>query len=405
MQEYTCTKCTQLIQRLLNNTQLKPLIMDKEIFANERVFFYCVQPESPPKAACQYYNAAYHHSAISIAEGLKELGVEFYSNINYWRISPDQDDYLFNYNPEVTLQDCSIVVISLPWFLRGQPFPQELFHFNRNYKVVYIDREDGLKTFSWSPKFRQFDLILKTHYCYGDWYPNNVKPWAFGLTNRILNVAKVNDLAFDKRKKSILFNFRMKKNPHTLRKKIYKKFVPKVSTVLSIDSTIEQLNKKPTIPLEKLLWEQTGKRHNNSYYKRLGQTQACACFGGYFVNSWPRDQGCYLSRLQERIIAKLGLETNRIVQWDSWRLWESFALGCATFHVDFEKYGLLLPIMPQNWHHYIGIDLKSINTTTQIIMENPELLKQIATQGQAWAIKNYSPVPVAKRFLNTVLSL
>lgn len=90
--------------------------------------------------------------------------------------------------------------------------------------------------------------------------------------------------------------------------------------------------------------------------------------------------------------------------WDSWRFWESLAAGCATFHVDFDKYGIQLPLMPENWRHYIGIDLDNINATVDMIADDPEILERISTEGRRWAIDNYGPVPTALRFLETLSS-
>jgi len=90
------------------------------------------------------------------------------------------------------------------------------------------------------------------------------------------------------------------------------------------------------------------------------------------------------------------------MQWDSWRLWESLAAGCVTFHVDFEKYGLYPPVMPENWRHYVGIDLNKIQEAVERIAAEPQLLENISLQARRWAIEHYSPVPTALRFLATV---
>jgi hypothetical protein len=37
-----------------------------------------------------------------------------------------------------------------------------------------------------------------------------------------------------------------------------------------------------------------------------------------------------------------------IARWESWRFWESLASGCATVALDFEEYGLVLPVIPKN---------------------------------------------------------
>ena len=361
----------------------------------DKVYFYCVSPESASKAA-------YHHLAICLAEGLKELGVKFYANINYWRTDANTEQFLFNHDANVTPDDCSIVVVSLAWFLRGKPFPQHLFHSQRQYYTVYLDREDGCKTYALQPEFRQFDLILKTHYCEQHWYPANVKPWAFGLSQRIINELKT-VANFSDRNQKLLVNFRNKRSTHTVRKKIYRDFLPAIAPVLPVEEATEALNIPPADSLEYLWWYQTGKRHYHSYYQRLQSTAACAGFGGYFVTAFPRNKGNYFSYLQKRILGDyLGLSLSQIIQWDSWRLWESMAAGCATFHVDFKQYGMVAPVMPQNWQHYIGINLNNIEETVERIKNQPDILEKVAIAGREWVLKNYSPLPTAQRFLAMV---
>ena len=109
-----------------------------------------------------------------------------------------------------------------------------------------------------------------------------------------------------------------------------------------------------------------------------------------------------ISYKSSRIIDKLGIKTNRIIQWDSWRFWESLAAGCVTLHVDFDKYGFLSPVSPKNWEHYIGVDLDNIKESILRIRKEPEILEKISVQGRSWAIQNYSPTAVAKRFIETI---
>ena len=78
------------------------------------------------------------------------------------------------------------------------------------------------------------------------------------------------------------------------------------------------------------------------------------------------------------------------------------AAGCVTFHVDFAKYGFNLPVMPENWRHYIGIDLDNIAEAIERIVEEPEVLARISAEGRTWAIDNYGPKASALRFLETV---
>jgi hypothetical protein len=167
---------------------------------------------------------------------------------------------------------------------------------------------------------------------------------------------------------------------------------------------MDDLANPPQDPYHHLRWTQTGRRHFPSYYKRLKESSACACFGGYFLGPGFTDYHHKISHYSAKAIGNLGVKTNRIGQWDSWRFWESLAAGCVTFHVDFDKYGFELPVLPQNWKHYIGIDLDNIGGTIDRIAQEPELLEQIAVRGRDWAIANYSPKPVALRFMNKLLN-
>lgn len=102
------------------------------------------------------------------------------------------------------------------------------------------------------------------------------------------------------------------------------------------------------------------------------------------------------------VLSRLGLKTDRIAQWDSWRFWESLAAGCVAFHVDFDKYGFELPVMPRNWEHYIGIDLDNVQDSIDRIAAEPWILETIASQGRNWALTHYSPLAVALRFMEKV---
>ena len=61
--------------------------------------------------------------------------------------------------------------------------------------------------------------------------------------------------------------------------------------------------------------------------------------------------------------------------------------------------------MPENWRHYIGIDLDNIAEAVARIVKQPELLPQIAAEGRTWAIDNYGPKATARRFLATVADI
>lgn len=358
---------------------------------SEKIFFYCY-PWSGSFEGC------FQFLLIPLAEGFRELGIQFYSSTDYWQESPEKEQHLFRHEPKVTPDDCSIVVLQSDWLMFGKSLPKNLFHPSRKYITVYMDCEDRNKTYSFNPEFRQFDFIFRVHYNNKFQYPSNLHPWSFGLSKRILR--EIDDLpSFQEKKRHLLFNFRHHKAGHSVRKISFNEFVPRIQKILPINDTVDSANSPSLDAYHHLQWLQTGKRHYPSYYKRLKESVACACFGGFFVPPWPQNQSTLISRVGKRVLSELSLKTNRIVQWDSWRFWESLASGCVTFHVDFEKYGLTLPVMPENWRHYIGVDLDNIQEAIDRIDDDPGILERISTEGRLWALENYSPVPTALRFL------
>ena len=146
-------------------------------------------------------------------------------------------------------------------------------------------------------------------------------------------------------------------------------------------------------------WCQTGRRHYPAYYRRLSEAYACFCFGGHAQKAFSGRRNA-IEKLLYMIDWRIPLGGfDRIYQFDSWRFWESLVAGCCTFHVDFARYGAVLPVMPINGEHYIGVDFSDVNTTKRKIKQNPQLMEQIGNAGRQWALDNYSPKAVAARFL------
>ncbi len=380
---------------------------------SQKVFFYCFPPCLRGDG---HYSLAYHyyqHGTVVLAEGLKALGIECYSNINYWKLSPDREEYLLTHDPAVTPDDCAIVVLEHTYFLcANQSFPKDLFHPNRQYCTVYIDLsdEDPRKDI-FHPDFRQFDYILKAHYCRSSWYPSNVYPYVFGLSNRML-AAIANPSDFHHRKPQLLVNYRDTQHAHTLRQFIRKHYLPKIQTILPLDHSID-IAIDPLSPAfdgnryfmnntDIMHFAQSSGRHFPSYYQRLKETAATTCFGGFFTTPFPRNPSTPLSRNLRRVITKLHLRSNRILQWDSWRLWEAMAAGSVAIHVDFNKYQFQLPVMPENWKHYIGIDLDNLQASIDRIAQDPEILARISILGRQWAIEHYNPKAIATYVLKKI---
>ena len=300
--------------------------------------------------------------------------------------------------------------------LQKKSIPENLFRSDRTYKTVLIDNFESNKKYrhlAFDPEFGgKFDFILKAHCGSKFNYPDNCIPWGFGLSNRIIKeVANVPD--FKDRKKELIINYRNsiftnRKTgkrvdlTHTVRRAVKVKFEPALNSLILINNKVNSSQQSSTDPYHYLKWVQTGKRHYPDYYQRLQSSIACACFGGWFVPSFVSNPGSKISYYGKNIYRRTRWESTKVLQWDSWRLWESLAAGCVTFHLDFEKYGFMLPVMPENWKHYIGVDLDNPQKAIQKISNEPEILEKIAVEGRRWVIEHYSPLPTAQRFLKVV---
>lgn len=354
-------------------------------------YFYCAPPQPNVEVL-------YQHLLLSLAEGLTELGVPCYSNIDYWPLDAERKEFLLHHDPQVGPDDCELVIVSDEWYTRGAAGPPR--PKRRDACWIALDREDGSRLRTLQPEFRAFDLILRTHYNRHTRYAENFVPWAYGLSERV--IAATADARPDGRRWEIVANWRHTKYPHSLRLAVERTLLPALEAVLPIDGLREQHNDAPATPRDYLWWQETGKRHWPEYYARLSAAAACACFGGYFVTRLPTAKESLLSRALKRTLTATSAQTYLISQWDSWRLWESFAAGCATVHVDFERYGCVLPEMPVNWKHYIGVNLHRIGETVDRISDEPAIVARIGAAGREWARTHYGPAASARRLLDLV---
>ena len=357
---------------------------------------------------------------VALAEGLRDLGVPFSGNCDYWLQSTEPGDYLVRHNPAIRPDDCDIVVVSGTWpfFMRPRtfevarrPLPDGLFKRGRKYRTVFLDNDDGHRTVSWDDEYRQFDLILRSHLNRRAWYPENMRPSVLGFSSMIIRAAS-GGLPFSRRRRAVLVNFGAS-HPygHGTRTEAARKFLPELEKLIPFDATKDNLKVAATDPYERLMWEQTGFRFAQSYYDRLKKSQAVACFCGEMIPPMPwRNPGQYLvggnkaklKRSLFEVLAQIDPRPPRSVQWDSFRAWEAWVGGCATINIDLDLYGPELPVMPENWKHYIGVDLRQPMKTIERLRDQPGLLESVAHEGRAWALEHYSPKAVAQRLLDLV---
>ncbi|OFX70912.1 MAG: hypothetical protein A2X12_10210 [Bacteroidetes bacterium GWE2_29_8] len=343
-----------------------------------RVLFYLSPYISPT-------HSEFQHNSINLGEGMRKAGIEFYGNIDYW-YENDIDGYLFRAVPNGYNHD--VAIYSTFYFNR---YPERISDVDYSKINVLIDAEDGLFTHCFKSDYKRFNCILRTHYNKNLNYPKNVYPWVFGLSERIIKeVENIRDI---KPLNRIYNNFRVSQNLRT-------KSIDELSPVLSkkyvmFNYLTDQLSTTDSNDCLSY-WSQTGRRHNEEYYRLLNSSMLTFVFGGIIdVKPIGKDYASKMLRQLNKLMSKLYRSKRSnflfIYQYDSWRLWESLVSNTCPIHVDFEEWGFEMPYMPENGKHYIGVrnlDFKKAGDMILDLTDNE--IKEIAENGKKWVLEHYN---------------
>ncbi len=208
------------------------------------------------------------------------------------------------------------------------------------------------------------------------------RPIAFGPSKGLIS-STASRPDFSRRKHVALRNFRATLS-QSIRALLDLSFIPALERHISVDRT--DYPPKP-------------------YMDAMLGSKICLAYGGDFYtpitpNPWFKKNDPPLANMHnfERIDAPAFIQ-----RWDSFRLWESFVAGCLTVHLDFEKYGFALPIMPKAWEHYAPIDLNNLERSVTEIFDRESQWHEIAEKGREWAITHYSPEATASRVFSEII--
>ena len=127
----------------------------------------------------------YPHLAIVVAEGLCSLGWNVSSNLRAWKSDLEAGE-LFP-GPVLQPEECDLIVFSEDFFFYQQS--PELPDGLKGHSVpaIYLDRTDlgRVTRYIYLPAFRRFTRIYRTHYNRRFRYPQNVRAFQFGISDRI----------------------------------------------------------------------------------------------------------------------------------------------------------------------------------------------------------------------------
>lgn len=367
-----------------------------------------------------FFNSAvselYQNDIIPIAEGLKELGYTFHARHDYWREEPGRD-FLFKASPDVKPEDCDLVIGTFMLFgvtEKNQREDQEAFlalmrKRSAKTKLVFLDDTDGYAAPSWRPEFRGCDTILRTKYNTRAYAPANVRPWAIGLTNRTLRMAaSVHEPA--ERRRAIYVNYGASHHyEHSTRLKAKTLLHPALAPELeTYEPPFVDISSAPEDPYDRLMWEQTGKRHSRVYFERMKSCLVSSAFCGEEIPSapwnphWIKGGGrkARFGRAFFGFTQVFDPRPLRVISGDSFRFWESLACGTMPMQVDFKHYGLCLPVQPAPYEHYLPVRFDHLDESVAHIKRDLGTLHERGRQAMQWCEDNYSPKAAARRLLD-----
>jgi hypothetical protein len=314
------------------------------------------------------------YTTICLACGFREMGIPVFSGLDH--SNPMVSDFEFKKTTEE--KNPALILVDLR---EGSFAPDYPYHINsahpHTHLIAVCDTVDHLNYTGEFPVHRAHTnhLISKNYRSF---------PLGFGVSEKLRDYS----LSFKypaEREQVVIKNFRPSRN----------QFV-RLSLELSLVPIIEQL-----LPIDRRFtssWE----RWDTSHLDRLGSSLMCLAYGGNYQDDysvfWEREvkptDPRYEFLTQRRIF-----QTPVVTRWDSWRFWESISMGCLTIQLDFDKYGFELPVMPENWVHYVGVSLDTLKEDVERLMDERDRIPEVTKAGQEWALKHYTPRPVAERFL------
>lgn len=323
------------------------------------------------RGICFYsINNNFSYVCHCLAHGLDELGIPIFSNISYQNTSVSEFQFTRTEGPGnfflmiVDIRDNNIVPYQ-PLPVKAPPNSVIFSMSDRNGELYIKDRDKP---------------VFCTHENRYYRFHSPRIPWAFGLSDKIIRESEKRRKQQKTRENVILRNFRPSGN-QSIRDCLDLVLLPHLEKYFRIDSEIID--------------------DRDNHFDRLSSYLGCLAYGGNFHKDFMphvffRDNPFYKAFYSHVRFLKEPV----ITRWDSWRFWESLAMGCLTFHLDFDKYGFRLPVIPENWKHYIGLDLANIREDVERVMDERERLPEIAEAGRKWALDNYSPAATARRFLS-----
>lgn len=371
--------------------------------AGKKVKFF-VTPVYP------YGNDHYYHEIIAVAEGFKELGYTVVGNADYWFV-PEENKFLIPFEEgndfDIAIYDYRYVT-SFAHLLFRKGYP----NFDKTKKHILVDRNDWISPI-WADNkhYDIFDLVFAGNLYTTENYAKNIRPWAIGLTNRIIR--SIDRFYNDKQDKdfAIGYNFRI---PHNMRGLIFEGIKENVKKVPLKTCFTDATFTNEWTETDKFYLKASINRHYPPYFKIINTVSMFMAFGGYyeykpityqpysFLDKVKRKPYYYYAKLL-KTIGKPETPALFAFQTDNFRFWEILYSASCPINVNFESWNLLLPAMPVDGKHYIGVKkFDFAEFASRIESMSKEQIEKIGAEGKNWVKENYSPKAQAQRILDNL---
>ncbi len=325
-----------------------------------------------------------------LAQGLEKIGHTNLGNIDYWK--EFGGDYLIK-KSEIPLNNEAIAIFSSTYVLKNYKNIPEIQQSFKSYFL--LDQEDGGEVTSCESFYPLFTRVLRCHYNKTLHSRNNIFPWAFGITNHMIDWL---DKVERTDSKIIQTNFRVKHETRVKGITLLQKLLKKQASFFEEIDTIDQAYMKKLTEEQIHYFQITKHRCLPSYIVRLKNSMLAPAFGGWFYDQSKNR----IRRIFNRVLLRANFRISAsyaLVNFDSWRFWESMFSGVPTVHFDFELYSACFPVQPLNGIHYIGLDING-NVNGENLGEVLDRKESIGIAGRKFAKENYSPEATALRFVS-----